>query len=284
MAFYGGMFNDQTQHAWDALYGGDGHDSLGTSLAATGDGGRGDDNIFFYDGGFGSLYGGDGADAVWGSYGEDRFYGGEGGDYLIGNWETYGTEGDTLYGGGGGDALYGEGGNDILYGESGDDAAFIFAADARTWNTELLASYQAGLFGGDGADVIFGGDGNVLIVGGTGKDNLTGGPDHDLFVFDSRPERGNVDKIFDFKHKVDFLVLDKTIFTNISKDGNVDRLDPAQFYEGAHAHDANDRIIYDDWTGNLYWDKNGYFPGQEVLIAKLVNFPWNVTAGDIVIG
>ncbi len=41
------------------------------------------------------------------------------------------------------------------------------------------------------------------------------------------------------------------------------------FWTGSAAHDANDRIIYNDDTGYLYYDRDGTGGAQQQAIAKL---------------
>lgn len=45
------------------------------------------------------------------------------------------------------------------------------------------------------------------------------------------------------------------------------------------AHDADDRIIYDQATGNLYYDADGNLGGAQILFATLETRPV-VAAGD----
>lgn len=41
------------------------------------------------------------------------------------------------------------------------------------------------------------------------------------------------------------------------------------FYKGAKAHDANDRIIYDNKKGVLYYDPDGTGSAAQIKIATL---------------
>ena len=41
------------------------------------------------------------------------------------------------------------------------------------------------------------------------------------------------------------------------------------FFSGSAAHDADDRIIYDSSTGNLYYDPDGNGVAAQVLFAHL---------------
>ncbi|WP_298194529.1 calcium-binding protein [Novosphingobium sp.] len=125
---------------------------------------------------------------------------------------------DTLDGGAGNDTLNGNGGNDIL-------------------------------LGGLGADILLGGDGNDRLTGGAGKDRLTGGLGADRFFFDTAPAAANLDTISDFTHRIDDIVLAKSVFSAIGA-----KLDAGEFLASAtatKAQDADDCIIYNTATGTL---------------------------------
>ena len=50
-------------------------------------------------------------------------------------------------------------------------------------------------------------------------------------------------------------------------------LAPGAFQTGTAAHDADDRIIYDPATGNLFFDADGNGAGAAVLFATLQGAP-----------
>ena len=52
---------------------------------------------------------------------------------------------------------------------------------------------------------------------------------------------------------------------------------------GTAAADANDRIIYDDATGNLYYDSDGTGAGVALLFATLDNAPASLAASDFLV-
>ncbi|MEP7302233.1 MAG: hypothetical protein ABI699_11945, partial [Caldimonas sp.] len=55
------------------------------------------------------------------------------------------------------------------------------------------------------------------------------------------------------------------------------------FVLGSVAADASDRIVYDQATGNLYYDADGNGAGAQILFATLI--PGTVvTVGDLFIG
>ena len=89
----------------------------------------------------------------------------------------------------------------------------------------------------------------------------------DTFAFTTALGAGNVDTIVDFDGD-DIIALDNAVFTGLA-DG---ALDPNAFVVGTAAHDADDRIIYDNATGNLYFDADGSGTGSAaVLFAMLQN-------------
>jgi Ca2+-binding RTX toxin-like protein len=174
-----------------------------------------------------------------------------GADTLTGN-----ARNDTLHGLGGGDTVIGGGGADTLLGDAGNDT----------------------LLGGVGADNLNGGAGNDYLWGGTRGDTLTGGGGRDNFVLNVK---GAVhrDNITDFSHALDTIRLDGDAFDALGANGV---LGASKFYIGAAAHDANDRIIYNANTGQLYYDANGNGAGQSMLIAKL-DAHLNIQSNDFVV-
>jgi Ca2+-binding RTX toxin-like protein len=163
--------------------------------------------------------------------------------------------------------LYGNGGNDTLIGLRGNDE----------------------LVGGSGNDRLVGGTGNDFLKGGAGKDVLNGGKGADYFVFDAKPKSSNVDRVEDFSSKQgDKIVLSSKQF-KIPKDSYVlDAFgDPAEqsddwfrfdsartitdksFQSGGVALDADDRIIYDGFSGRLSFDQDGVGAAAPVQIAQL---------------
>lgn len=126
------------------------------------------------------------------------------------------------------------------------------------------------VFGDGGNDQITGGRGADILIGGDGNDTLKGGAGPDQFIFAATLNAAtNVDKIIDFSVPADTIDLSAAYFPGVSAVGGV--LTAAGFYQGAHAHDANDRIIYNPTTGVLYYDSNGNAAGGEVKFATLAH-------------
>ncbi|MEQ1766917.1 MAG: M10 family metallopeptidase C-terminal domain-containing protein, partial [Methylotenera sp.] len=121
------------------------------------------------------------------------------------------------------------------------------------------------LYGGYGKDTLIGGDGDDIIDGGFGKDILTGGVGKDVFNFSTHLSTVfNIDNITDFTAAEDVIQLDRSIFSEIRINGV---LSESLFCIGSAASQADDRIIYDQTNGALYYDAdgNGSF-AQEVFI------------------
>jgi VCBS repeat-containing protein len=140
---------------------------------------------------------------------------------------------------------------------TGDDVIFT-----RGDNDIVLA--------GSGNDTVFGQAGTDSIHGGTGNDTLTGGNGNDTFYFDTSLDAAtNVDTITDFNANTgDKIALDQTIFTLLTV---ASPLASGNFMAniGGVAGDANDYVLYDTATGNLYYDADGSGAATKVLFATL---------------
>ncbi len=76
----------------------------------------------------------------------------------------------------------------------------------------------------------------------------------------------NVDSLTDFNRTADFIHLDDAVFTAIGATG---ALAAGAFRAGTAAGDADDRIVYDQASGSLYYDADGNGAGAQVLFAQL---------------
>jgi serralysin len=236
---YGNGGNDTISGGLDADYliGGTGNDTIYGGLSSTDTTDLSDDFIRGGDG-IDTLYGNGGDDTIAGGAGVDTIYGGVGDDLIYGGAllvdET--DAGDTIYGGDGNDDIRGNGGDDFIYGGTGNDS----------------------IIGGVGADTIYGGLGNDYLRGGLGADR---------FYFSTAPNAAtNMDTIQAFVVGTDKIVLSQAIFAGIGG-----TLDAAEFQLGAAANDINDRIIYNQATGQLFYDSNGNVNGStdQVLFSTL---------------
>jgi Ca2+-binding RTX toxin-like protein len=121
--------------------------------------------------------------------------------------------------------------------------------------------------GGSGRDELVGLGGDDALHGGLGLDFLEGGAGADRFVFDTAPGTvSNFDRIMDFAAN-DLIALDRAIFGALPGRGAA--LAGDAFVLGVRAEDAEDRIVYDRATGNLYYDADGNGAGARILFAQL---------------
>src|SRR5438552_2671873 len=171
-----------------------------------------------------------------------------------------GTEGnDTIIGTTDADTINGLGGNDFLAGDSGDDS----------------------IVGGTGNDTIYGDGGNDWLESGAGNDSMSGGGGQDNIVF-RELGAANADTIGSFDVNWDRIQLDAAAFADIGASGRFSAGD-VRFYSAPGAtggHDADDRIIYNSSTGELFYDADGNGPGAAQLIATFQGAP-GITATDI---
>jgi serralysin len=145
---------------------------------------------------------------------------------------------------------------------------------------DLLLNIE-NVIGGAAGDTIKGDSLGNWLTGGGGGDVLRGAGGSDRFVFTGKLNAGNVDTVLDFKHDRDTVALDDKFFKAIGSS-----LSSGEFWAKAgakKAHDADDRIIYNSTTGNLYYDPDGR-PGSKVaiLFATLSNTP-TLDHGDFLI-
>lgn len=210
------------------------------------------------------IYGHGGNDALYGNAGNDKLYGGAGNDTLVG-----GAGADRLYGGAGTDTASYAGATKGVVANLKSAAGNTNDAKGDSYSSiENLtgSSHSDTLTGNDAANRISGGAGNDRLNGGLGKDMLIGGSGNDTFVFNTKLGSNNIDTISDFSVKDDTIWLDDDIFT---KAGKVGDLSTAAFHIGAKAHDASDRVIYDNKTGKLWYDADGTGKGAAVHFAQL---------------
>jgi Ca2+-binding RTX toxin-like protein len=293
----------------DILIGGNGGDSLYGGLGIDqhiGGNDAGIDYARYDDANYGNLTirldGGAnvGAAAVNDSYnGIEGLVGGVGNDTIVGNGNA-----NFLFGVGGNDSIYGQGGADYLNGGDGTNNLWGGAAadqhiggsgldyarydDANYGNLTIRLDGGAnvgavavgdtytgieGLVGGLGNDIIVGNGSNNQLFGGggtdyidarAGNDYMNGGGAADRFVFATALNAAtNVDTIADFAHAVDDIVLSQAIFAGIGA-----TLDASEFQVGL-ADTATDRIIYNNITGQLFYDSNGNAAGGQTLFATV---------------
>jgi Ca2+-binding RTX toxin-like protein len=199
---------------------------------------------------------------------------------------------NTLLGNTGNNILDGKAGADIMKGGAGNDTYVVDnAGDVVTElagqgtdtvqagitytlgnNIENLTLTGVGNIKGTGnglANHVDGNAGNNVIDGMLGNDILSGGGGHNAFLFDTSLT-SNVDTIVDFTAANDTIRLDKSVFTAFTTTGT---LAAGAFDLGTAASDADDRIIYNMATGNLFYDKDGTGAAAAVEFAHLNGNP-----------
>ena len=209
---------------------------------------------------------------------------------------------NTLDGTGGADTLRGHNGNDTLIvrnaatilieglGEGTADrvlaaVSFNLAADDDIETLQTISSGSTAalnLTGNALSQSLFGNAGANQLDGREGQDTLTGAGGADRFVFATAIAPTNVDRITDFAHGVDKILLEGGFFTGIGNGGLLD----SQFHAGAsgQATSSTERIIYETDTGHLWYDADGSNTAiARVLFGTLTNVATGLTASDFIV-
>ena len=134
------------------------------------------------------------------------------------------------------------------------------------------------LIGGAGADTLTGNAGNDRLVGGAGIDTLFGNAGADVFVLQNLAV--DRDTIRDFE-AADQIEVSAALFGGGLVAGS---LAANQFLSNGTgvAGDSDDRFVYNNSTGALYFDIDGSGATARVQIATLTGMP-TLTAGDFTI-
>jgi serralysin len=128
------------------------------------------------------------------------------------------------------------------------------------------------LYGLGGNDTINGGAGSDTLLGGDGLDKLTGGAGLDTFYFYTAPNTvTNRDTIIDFNVVDDRIILENGVMAGLGT--ATGWISANKFWASSTgvAHDADDRIIYNNATGDVFYDANGSAAGGAVQIATIAN-------------
>ena len=216
----------------------------------------------------------------------------------LANWIETGAGKDTIDGGLGADTMRGGAGDDLyLVQDSGDKVSELAGGGTDTVKTDLVkytlgsevenltSTLQTGatLNGNLGANGIKANAGDDILDGRDGKDTLTGGGGADTFVFKTALGSGNVDTITDFNAK-DTMKLENTgagMFEILPK--GVLATDAFKVIgPTGSAVDSDDRILYNQTTGALFYDADGSGTGAKVQFATLTNGV-TLTAADFLI-
>lgn len=228
---------------------------------------------------------------------------------VLNNQLTGGAGADALNGGAGADTMAGGAGNDSYFVDSTTDVVteavnagidtvrtkVSFTLSANVEGLLAIAGTTAALVltgnasnntlgGGGGADTLNGGAGNDILIGGAGSDSLLGGIGNDAFVFNSALNAStNVDRINGFSALDDTIHLENAIMSGLG--AGTGGLAAAAFRSAAGATmagDADDRIIYNVTTGDLYYDADGLGGAASIRFAVIENKP-ALTAADFLI-
>ena len=231
---------------------------------------------------------------------DDRAYtlfGNELAQTFIGN-----SKGNVFHGNGGADIMRGGLGNDIYWlgnngqgtqvieavGEGRDSVgvgfSYTLAAGSEIEGLQAANGTQAiDLTGNEFAQGIQGNDGANVLNGMGGSDELVGWGGADSFVFSTALGPNNIDSIFNFASGSDKLLLDDAIFTGLAPGA----LPASAFVAGTAALDADDRVIFDQTTGKIFFDADGSGSGAAIEFAFLRTGsppqPLVLTASDIIV-
>ena len=216
------------------------------------------DNVIYGNQGSNALLGGGGEDTLYGLGGDDRYFVDSLGDQVI---EAAGAGNDTIY-----TTL----GSYQLITDQSVETLTVYDRDT---------TYAANLIGNNLAQFIYGNAGANTIDGKGGADTLYGMAGADTFTFTNGPLPGAADVLADFSAADDTIALDDVAFLGIGGPG---ALNANAFVIGSQAGDANDRIVYNQATGQLFFDADGNGAGAAVLFAT-VNAGTILSASDFVV-
>ena len=197
-------------------------------------------------------------------------------DLAAGTATTTGMDGGSVTMEGVGNAIGGTWG-DHLIGSPTGRAHFDFPRLEGRGGNDTLDGASAGT-----SYYLIGDAGDDRLVTHQGSDFLTGGAGTDEFVFAAAP--GGSGWIGDFTSGMDAIVLDATFMPALGPSGDFSAGD-ARFYAAAGAtdgHDADDRVIYNTTTGELFYDRDGNGSGAGQFITN-VGSGATLVASDIAV-
>ena len=165
-------------------------------------------------------------------------------------------------------------------GDTGFEQVVIGTGTAVAAVTTGRAALNVNASAADKALILGGNDGDNSITGTAfddriqarlGNDTITGGSGRDTIIFDTALNgTSNVDRLADFQSGVDRIQLKSSVFTGTGAVGAT--LSAAVFRAAAGATsggDADDRIIFNTTTGQLFYDSDGNGRRASVLFAQL---------------
>ena len=183
---------------------------------------------------------------------------------------------DKLNGGGGADRMEGGRGDDVYFVDSrkdvlienagaGDDSvrsSIDYSLGANLEKLTLLGNANLDgvgnrldneLRGNRGDNFLRGGGGNDTLYAGNGHDILSGGAGTDYFVFTTRNDGSDSDRVSDFLSGTDQLWLPVSTFSSLLAGVVVS----TQFRDSNSVSDGNDFLVYDLASGVLAYDAGG---------------------------
>ena len=219
-----------------------------------------------------------------------------------GNDSLNGTSGnDTLNGLGGNDTLAGSAGTDRYDGGTGSDTldlrltsagvtlSFVDGTISGSFNGTFVNMER--VLAGNGADNLIGSagsqnlsarGGNDTLAGAAGVDTLWGGSGADSFVY-RETGAANADSIADFASGVDKIVLNTVVMGTLGEPGNFAAGDERFVANSSGAaQEADDRVIYETDTRQVWFDPDGTGIAPRELIATLQSGA-TLVATDIVV-
>ncbi|PSN15619.1 hypothetical protein C7293_06475 [filamentous cyanobacterium CCT1] len=167
----------------------------------------------------------------------------------------------------------------LVFGGDGNDQ--IKADHLGLDRIQLTINGGAGhdrLVGSVNSDTLLGGWGDDTLIGGKGADTLTGNEGSDSFRFDHLAQAG--DTITDFVVADDQILIRTAGFGGGLNAGAA--ISANQFVLGAAAADGSDRFIYNNTSGELFFDRDGTGSHTQVLLATLSGAP-TISNADIVV-
>ena len=209
----------------------------------------------------GSSTGTNGNDTLTGTAGADTLNGG------LGNDTYYVTPGDVIQDSGGIDQIFAT--RSFALPSAVENITYTGTANTSSVGTSIANR----MTGNAGSNYLEGRGGNDTLAGGTGSDTLVGGAGNNTFVF---AELG-ADRIGDFTRGADRIAFEDAVFSGVGSAGS--------FRSGAglsSGQDADDRVIYNSSTGQLYYDADGGGGGAGQLVATLAGAP-GLAASDITV-
>ena len=305
----GGEGSDSLSGVFTQASGADGDDTIDASLASnfgriTLDGGLGNDRLIGNRSATNFFNGGEGNDFIVFASTGDTLIGTVAGNDTISYATNVSFTGTTtnvisdflgnnlITGGNGRDSISTGSGNDILIGGPQGDASS---------DTLDGGDGDDSLYGDFGNDNLIGGNGNDTLIGGPGADTLTGGSGNDVFVyfnpFEGGTVTGQIDGIVDFVIGQDKIALSSTGLPGgagfgfpISGVANRRPLDRELLVleevlatgTQAEVGAVGNFLVYENLSGNLYFDTNGASTGGLVPLANFNNRP-RISESDIIL-